>query len=235
MIKIAVLEDNDKDAELLERFIDRYFVENGGQYMCNRYSTACSFLDKYSADRDIVFLDIELPDIDGLKTAHKLREIDENTVIVFITNMAQFAVNGYEVNAFDFMIKPLRYPVFALKMGRLIKHILKNRDNNVTVIVKSDRGVYRLGAKDIMYVEVMNHNLIYHLENGTTVSARGQMKDIESQLSVENGFFKCNRCYLVNLKFVTEFCDSTLTCGNDKLLISRGQRKQFLSTISKYL
>ncbi len=72
--------------------------------------------EHYRADYDIVFMDIELPGINGMEAAHRLREIDQQVILIFVTNMAQFAVKGYEVDALDYIIKPAQYGPLSIKL-----------------------------------------------------------------------------------------------------------------------
>lgn len=233
MLKIAIVEDNDSDARLLSECLDRYLTDRKEKYSLERFATAISFIERYQGAFDVVFMDIELPDLDGMTAAKKMRRVDAEAVLIFVTNMAQFAVNGYEVNAFDFIVKPVKYPVFATKIQRILDHVSRRRDNDVRLTVRTENGVYRLNASDIRYVEVMNHDLIYHLGKGQKTVARGQIKEIEKQL-LPVGFFRCNRCYLINLKYVTAVKESTVTVDGDELQISRGKKKEFLAAAAKY-
>ena len=233
MVKIALVEDNDLDANLLIECMNRYFTRIQEEYSIERYSNSISFLEKYDPSVDIVFMDIELPDLDGLKAAKKMRKYNETSILVFVTNMVQFAVNGYEVNALDFIVKPVKYLIFDAKMNRIMEYVRRKQDDDFKLMLKTATGVYNLQVSRIRYIEVENHELIYHLDKGEKLVARGQIKDIEDRLT-DVGFFRCHRCFLVNMKYVTAIKESTVLVEEDELLISRGRKKDFFVAIANY-
>ena len=109
MINIAIIEDNAADANLLRSYIDRYFAETDKSYKVEVFSDGFNFLSNYSGKCNIAFFDIEMPHIDGMQVARRLRAVDSEVSIIFVTNMAKYAINGYEVSALDFIIKPVEY------------------------------------------------------------------------------------------------------------------------------
>ncbi len=232
MIHVAIVEDNAADANLLVDFLQKYLNREGEEYVVDRFRSGLAFLEKYQRKYDVVFMDIELPDINGLETATRLRKVDENVLLVFVTNMAQFAVDGYKVNALDFVVKPVTFQDFQLKMLRVMEQLRRNR-KEVRLQVMSKNKVYFLSSADVKYIEVWQHDLIYHTQNQDLI-VRGSIREVENQLS-KAGFFKCNRCYLVNMKFVTSISENIVHVGDVPLQISRPRRKEFLEAMSDYL
>lgn len=233
MLNIAMVEDSDSDAKVLSSYLGNYFNAEGIEYRIQRFDSSASFLNECKSGFDIVFMDIELPDDNGLEAAKRFRCIDESAMIMFVTNMAQFAVNGYEVDAFDFIVKPVKYATFVMKMNRAMRRLSSMKD--VTVCIKTENGIVRANASSIKYVETLNHGVVYHLASGEKIISRDTMKKVENELTTRVGFFKCNRCYLVNLKHVRMIKDSTVIVGDDELLISRPRKKEFLITVAKFL
>lgn len=231
MINIAVIEDNDVDAKFLREYIDKYFSEAGGDYNVSRYSSGIAFLEKYNTRFDIIFMDIEMPSMNGMEVSRRVREIDREVIIIFVTNMAQLAIRGYEVQAFDFTVKPLSYDDFAMKLRVAIEHL--NTRNDVKLVLPSKQGMSVVLASRVKYVEVMNHSLTFHTLDGE-VSAYGSLKKYESQLNSAH-FSRCNSCYFVNLKYVTGVTGFTAHVGGDDLQISANKRKPFLRDIANYL
>ena len=109
MLRCAIVEDSPRELEHLKECLARYSAERDIPLETTAFGDAASFLEHYRADYDIVFMDIELPGINGMEAAHRLREIDRQVILIFVTNMAQFAVKGYEVDALDYIIKPAQY------------------------------------------------------------------------------------------------------------------------------
>lgn len=232
MIRIAAIEDNDRDYNQLKNFLDSYFDSIGETFTIVRFKDSLSFLDDYKADYKIVFMDIELPDLDGMESAKRLRKLDDQTCLVFVTNMAQYAVNGYEVNAFDFIVKPLRYSIFITKMKRIMVYVSKMKD--VSVCIKGEQGTHKISASQIRYVESLSHQLIYHFDDGSTLVSRDTIKNLTETLTEAAGFFQINRCYLVNLKYVRKVLDDSVIVGDEELVVARPRKKEFLAYVAKY-
>ena len=231
MRNIAIVEDDDKEAGLLEEQLRRYEKETGAEYRIVRFSDAIAFLTGYSADYDIVFMDIEMPDLDGMTAAKKLREVDPEVILVFVTNMAQYAVEGYEVSAMDFMVKPVRYDNLKLKLERAEKELEGKGEDRF--LVRGKNGPVVICVPDIRYVEVTDHMLTFYTNEGA-IKVTGSLKEIEKRLEGRD-FSRANSCYLVNLKYVTGASDGMVTVGGDRLSISRARRKSFMSDLADYL
>ncbi|HIW03386.1 MAG TPA: LytTR family DNA-binding domain-containing protein [Firmicutes bacterium] len=231
MRNIAIVEDDDKEAGLLEEQLRRYEKETGAEYRVVRFSDAIAFLTGYSADYDIVFMDIEMPDLDGMTAAKKLREVDPEVILVFVTNMAQYAVEGYEVSAMDFMVKPVRYDNLKLKLERAEKKLEGKGEDRF--LVRGKNGPVVICVPDIRYVEVTDHMLTFYTNEGA-IKVTGSLKEIEKRLEGRD-FSRANSCYLVNLKYVTGASDGMVTVGGDRLSISRARRKSFMSDLADYL
>ena len=115
MLRVAVAEDNPKDRERLLSFLKKYGEEKDVQIEVAEYTDGSELLDQYRPCYDVIFLDVEMPQMDGMKAAEKIRETDEEVILIFITNMAKYAIRGYEVQALDFVLKPVKYDAFFLK------------------------------------------------------------------------------------------------------------------------
>ena len=114
MRNVAVIEDEKSASDALGQHLKRYGAETGEEFKIYVFPDAETFLQNYKADYDVVFMDIELPGMNGMTAARELRKLDGKVVLVFVTNMSQFAVGGYEVGAFDFILKPVNYSSFFL-------------------------------------------------------------------------------------------------------------------------
>ena len=126
MIAVAIVEDEESASKQLTEYINRYGKEQGEQFQVSLFSNVGSFLEPYKKV-DIVFMDIIMPGLNGMDGARQMREIDPETKIVFVTNMAQYAVQGYEVDALDFVVKPVNYKDFSYKMNRVVKAVKNHR------------------------------------------------------------------------------------------------------------
>lgn len=231
MINVAIVEDTLKDAETLKDYTRRAVEMVNETCEITVFNNAVAFLDGYRGNFDIVFMDIELPDINGMDAAKKLRLLDESVVLIFVTNMAQFAVGGYAVDAMDFMVKPVSYENVCIKISRAIKKIESKREEKLVLPGKS--GVTVIMIPQIRYVEIMNHRLTFFTTQGD-VAAVGSLSKIEEKLLRFN-FSRCNNYSLVNLNFVTKVEDYTVWLDKEMLTVSRARKRPFLKDLADFL
>lgn len=231
MLRVAVAEDNPKDLERILGFLKRYGEDRNVQIEVSEYADGSELLEQYRPCYDVVFLDIEMPQLNGMKTAEKIRETDEEVILIFITNMAKYAIRGYRVQALDYVLKPMKYEAFVVKMDKVKRLAEKKKDTSITI--KSGVAIHRLRVSNILYVEVVQHLLIFHTEDGD-LTTRGVLRDVEAILE-ENGFFKCNKCYLVNLRHVRSVYNGMALVGNDQLQVSRARKKAFAEAVADYI
>jgi len=228
---IAIVEDDQTEAAKLRQYFDQYTAERGTIFKISHFESAEQFLGKYEPVYDIVLLDIMLPKMNGMEAAVKLRELDETTTIIFVTNMAQFAVRGYEVDAFDFVVKPVSYSNFSLKLQRALNKLSSRRETEV--IVSTSEGMFRIASSQIRYIEISGHRLVYHTTSGT-IGSYGTLKEVEAILS-DKVFVRCNSSYLVNLNYVRAIRGHTVLVGSDELPISRPKKKPFVQAVNDFL
>ena len=152
-------------------------------------------------------------------------------VLVFVTNMAQYAIRGYEVDALDFVLKPVSYYQFSTKLERALQRIRRRRGGQVALQVSG--GVQLLDTDDILYLETRDRLLHYHTATDTW-SVRGSLLKAEKDLAAYH-FARCNQCYLVNLRHVRGVQDDLVQVGEERLEISRRQRTAFLAALAAYV
>ena len=230
MYSIAIVDDDGNDISLLKSAIERYFKENGGDYRIAEFHDGSELMADYAPRYDIVFLDIDMKQLNGMAAAKRIRRTDDGTAIIFVTRMAKYAIKGYEVSALDFIVKPVDYFSFALKMKRALAYVETNRKKPVMLKMGADAEyVYET---EIKFVETLSHYLIYHTVRGD-FKLLGSLKSATEQLSPET-FILCNRCYLVNMRYVTEVKDNIVFIGDEQLIISRYRRKEFMEALAKF-
>lgn len=231
-INIAIVEDEINASTYLKELINQFKSSESFSFNVDVFENAFQFEEHYFDNYDLIFLDIEMPGKNGMELAKWIRKRNENVTLIFTTNLAQYAVEGYEVRAFDFIVKPLNKNDFFIKFTRILNH-LKNSLSDEKICIKTRNGeTVNISINSIRYIEVRNHDLIYHLENKEIIS-RGTMNSIESSLAKYN-FSRSNSCYLINLKYVTKIVGDTLEINDLKLKISQSKRKSFLIDFARY-
>lgn len=229
-IRIAIVEDDEVASATLSSYLQRYAKENSIQFKTQVYGNAISLLNSYKAEFDIIFMDIRMPYINGMDAAHRLRALDQKVILIFVTSLTQYAVAGYEVDALDYIIKPVNYYDFALKLSRAVKRIPKVQSSQL--IISTDAGIVRLDPDDIRYVETQGHHLIYHTLSGE-YTQYSSLNKLEEKLEGFS-FARCNSCYLVNLQYVRNVKGYVLTLDCGELKISQPRKKAFLQALSAF-
>ena len=137
MLKIAVVEDEPAASKEIAGFLARFASEKKIELSTAAYDNPVMFLEKYRGEYDAVFMDIMMPMMNGMECAKQLRTMDENVLLCFVTSMAQYAIHGYEVGAFDFILKPVRYAEFAMKLEQIQRALTKRTE--ATVLISSTK------------------------------------------------------------------------------------------------
>ena len=232
MKRIAIIEDDSAYSSKLKSYFERYREKRGVAATVDIYECADTFLQSYEKGAyDMIFMDIEMPGTDGMTASELIRKKDDDVLLIFVTNLSQYALKGYEVHAYDFIVKPISYYDFALKMERAFVVVQNNEDDYLTV--SFDREIKMIKISSIRYIEVMKHSLTYHTVEGDFNEANKPMITIQKQLQGFN-FEMCNRCFLVNLKYVTGIKDDIVYLGDETLKISRPKKNDFVNMVSKY-
>lgn len=231
-MRIALVDDEKSVTDQLTEQIARYAMERGMPLETQVYHSGDVFLEAYHNQFDIVCLDIEMEGTDGMTAAAKLREKDQTVVLLFITNMAQYAVRGYEVRALDYLIKPVSYETLCYKLQGAIAQVQRQAKN--VILLRSGGDSYGVDTREVLYFESRRHNLLCHTQR-QTLSLRNTMKNAQAQVA-GLPFAKCNHCYLVNLSYVAaiEGYELILTNGQ-RLEVSRSRKTSFLSAYARYL
>lgn len=231
MIRIAVVEDDKNYAEKLRKYLDRYQKESGKKLKIEYFEDGEDIAVDYKGSFDIILMDIEMQFMNGMTAAERIREMDDEVVIIFITNTPQYAMKGYMVDALDYVLKPLAYFAFSQRIDRALTRLERRKKKFISISIKG--GMKKLEVSGIHYVEVRDHDLIFHTEGGDFES-KGAMKDVEASLETEH-FFRCNKCYLVNLEHVEGIRGSDLIVGNDIIQVSRSRKKEFMNRLNDYM
>ncbi len=230
MIRLAIVEDDQQQAAVLESHIKQYAKEHNVAITVSVFFNVITFLEKYQADFDIVFMDIMMPMMNGMDASKLLRQKDDRVMLVFVTSMRQYAIQGYEVSAADFIVKPISFAEFSLKFTRLLSKLPQK--NNKDILIKTEVGFVRLTPNQIVYVEVRGHHCVFHTKNNEYRQYQ-TMKSVEEQLTGQ-GFSRCNNFLLVNLAYVERVENLTVTVSGEELQISHPRKKAFTDALAAY-
>ena len=230
---IALVEDNAKEAEDILSYFSRLASEDGTHFDVKWFRTGGEFLSAYRPIYDMVLLDINLgSELTGMDVAKFLRKLDSHVALLFVTSLAQYAVEGYEVSALDFMVKPVSYSTFKRKIERALTHCSRKQGEDV-ILNLLDGVSYRTSPSRIKYIEIQSHSIMIHTTEGN-LEAYGSLKQLEAKLDA-NEFARCHRSFLVNLSHVRAIHGLTVLVDDEELPIAKLKRGEFMQALNKYL
>ncbi|MDD3251161.1 MAG: LytTR family DNA-binding domain-containing protein [Lachnospiraceae bacterium] len=231
MIRIAIVEDERLFMEQLQDYIHRYEKESGRQIRITTFADGEDITENYRGEFDIILMDIQMRFMDGMTAAEKIRRLDQEVIIMFITNMVQYAVRGYEVDAMDYVLKPVEYFAFSQKLEKAIGRM--NKAGQEFVMVATEAGMQKLSVSEIYYIESQGHYARYRLGSGE-VTSRITLKELEEAMC-EHGFFRCGKGYLVNMRHVDGIVGGDCMIHGEQIPISRNKKKEFMELLIQYI
>ena len=231
MIRVAIVEDEAEIREQLMGYVQRYTRQYGTAFEVKTFADGLEILEDYRPAYDLILLDIEMKHLDGMETARRIRELDPDVMLVFITNMAQYAIKGYAVGALDYVLKPVPYFAFSQQLQKVEEQLRRRTRHYLAVPVEG--GLRRLDTARIYYIESEGHRVHFYTEEGD-FAAPGALKALEEKLA-DRPFARCNSGYLVNLAQVQAVQQNTVEVGPYELQVSRPKRKSFLAALTDYI
>lgn len=231
-MRIAVLDDTQEDADQIMEYLKRFEKEKKTLFQTKVFYSSFEFLEEYKGSYDVIFLDIEMPGSNGLEVAREIRDRDKTVGIIFITSLAQYAIEGYEVNAIDFMVKPVGYYNFAAKLEKALRFYKSRSEQDI--IINSKGIIRRVAMSEIFYIEKSRDHMIFHTPDGS-FEERGSIKALKEKL-VELPFIECTSGCLVNLAYVKRVEKDIISLKNDTVLsLSRRLKRPFVEEYIRYI
>ena len=231
MINIGICEDelhyrvNIKD--MLGDILSTYSIN----YKIYEFSSGEELLSNYPKDLDILIMDIQMKIINGMDTARKIREFDQNLEIIFMTSFSEFMQEGYEVKAYRYILKPISERKISRNILPCINEIIKKKNNYLTINVKNY--VDRIKIDSIVYIETDRPNILIYT-NDNKYTTKMSISKIDKILR-EHGFFRCHNSYIVNLKLVESMNSNTLKIGEKYIPISKYRVKELKLALTNIL
>jgi len=213
MIKIAICDDEPMMAQELAGHLAEYMKEKSiTAYDLSSFPDGRALLD--AADRfDVIFLDIQMEQPDGMETARLLRRRGDHSLLIFVTVLKECVFDSFQVEAFDYLLKPLDGARFRQTMDRVLRSLEQRTAKDL--VIQRGTGCEVVPLSDIVYCEVLGRKIYLHKNDGAVIDYYHKLADLERH--VDGRFFKCHRSYLVNLDYVRG-------CQDGQVLLSQGER-----------
>ena len=231
MIYIAICDDEKHMSAHIRSFVSDFFRKKNQETSLRMFSSGEELLS-YNGQIDILFLDIQMKDMDGMETARKLRADQFRGFLVFITVLKEMVFQSFEVQAYDYLVKPVDKKQFEKTMERLYAS-MQNASEDSLLVQKGYEG--RIIPKDeIVFCEVIDRKIYLNLASGDVVDYYERIENLEAKL--DKHFYRCHRSYLINLKHLKGYKNGTACMDNGKKIpVSRLRSKEFSGVVLQYM
>lgn len=222
LVNIVICENDKNDQEFVKDKVVEILDDLDIEYEIKVYNSGDDLLEGYDKYTDIILLDIQMDGLDGMETARKIREFDDNVEIIFITSFVEYALEGYEVNAYRYLLKPVKDENL---MTSLINCLNDRNFVKRSIVIKEGDTRIKISLKDIMYIEVQGNDITVHTLKDT-YRTKGTMSNFETEIN-SNMFVRCHKSYLVNLEYIKSIKRYTSILVNDEEVpLSRNKYKE---------
>ena len=229
--RIALCDDEELVCQQLGAFLDRFVRQSHEAVELSVFYSAEALLAA-ETEFDILLLDIKMGGMSGMNAARELRRRGSNVVILFITSMTQYAIEGYEVHAYSFLGKPLRYEMFAERMEDAIRMLQKSAGQ--TLQFRTRDGTVQVNTNEVCYIESFRHEIRFACIGFSFTEGEVSLSGLESALR-GCGFFRIHKSYLVNMRNIRLIGDSEITLvDGSTVTLSKHRRREFLSAYAAY-
>ena len=228
-MRIAVCDDEELFRIEFKTILDKVLVNS--EYDIDTFSGGSSLYEAFLKNPfDLVFLDIEMPGIDGITLAKRLRAVSENVQIVFLTSHIEYALEGYEVNALRYLVKP----VDMNKLSEVLKYIQDKKNNSRQIMIKQEGEDIVIDISDVIYIESLDKNVRIVTSKSEYIT-RYNISDYEEELK-NSGFFRSHRSYLISLSKVKKIVKNDVVMDGDiSLPVSRSNVKALKEALYAYV
>ena len=221
-MKIAICDDDKKLRKDLRHLIEVQLDLMAVTYEIEEYESGTSLIEHINKkEPDILFLDIEMPGMDGMDTAKALRNLEKKTLIIFITAYPDYVFQGYEVHAFHYILKPYEKKKLKEVLESAVKELASQEDQ--FYIIQQKSGTLRLSLREISYFKSDKRNVCAVLKNGEQISFYKKLDEVTKELP--DFFQRIHNRYLVNMNYISKVESSSCICGGEELPVSRAYKQ----------
>lgn len=231
MVRIAICDDEKNMSDQIQRMARAFFRAKNQDVSVRRFSGGEELL-RYDRQIDLLFLDIQMAGMDGMETARRLREGGFRGVLIFITVLKEMVFSAFEVQAYDYLVKPVREEDFERTMERYFASLQNAGEAGLLVRRGYENRIISLS--DIVFCEIIDRKVYLHLASSEVVDYYERIENLESKLGGD--FFRCHRSYLIHLKYLESYKNGTAYMEGGKMIpVSRLRGREFSEVILRYM
>lgn len=229
-MRIAICDDERTYIKKIENDINSLKTHEN-EFEFSEFESGEAFISGFSKDKyDLIILDIEMNDLNGLQTAEFLRQIDKNVILIFMTSYDKFVYQGYEVNAFRYILKNQPEPIYLKQLSDTIQEYYRNKKYIKVVDIDIEK---ELLTVDILYIEVYSHQIVIHTFNKEYYQ-KGKLSDYEKMLE-ECLFVRSDKSVLINITNIDYIKKNQVFMKNGKILyVSRNHLEKITKAFLKF-
>ena len=231
-LRVGICDDDSQSLSAVKDLLLRLGQELNIAFEILEFADGADLVESYPQDLSLLFLDIEMPFLNGLETAREIRDRDAQVTLVFMSNYEKYAIHGYEFGAWRYLLKPVTWEKFERELRRPIEAL--SRKDTEFLYVKNSEGVFSLPYDDLYYAETnYKKNVDLHLSS-RIMECYQSLTALETQLT-GHSFFRCHSGFLVNLAYVSHIGKDSLTLRDgSKIPVSKHRRKELMAAFLDY-
>lgn len=225
MLRIAICDDNPEFLTQISNMITLWKTDIP-HTICKTFSDADTLIQSHrSTPFDIIILDVLMPMLNGIDAATEIRNFDKKTKIIFLTSSSEYAVESYSVKAYNYLLKPICESALFSCLSELAAELSQNAH---TITIKGLYAMHKIALDEIMYVEAQNKHIVFTLSNGTTLETTEPLHTYQDVLTLDDGFFRCHRSYIVNIYHIDTYTLKEIKISSGySIPISRNCQRSF--------
>lgn len=214
MIRVAFCDDDMSVLSGLKGLIDQYCTKQAREIEYTAFNSSLELMAEIEKGTryDVLFLDVFMPNDNGISIAKEIRRYDDVVKIIFLTSSSEFAVQSYTVGAYFYQIKPIWEEDFFRLMDSAISECQKEQKHSLILQCKS--GITRIDLERLEYCEVIGRTLMFHLDDGKVLEGTGSMDKLYEQLSQYENFARPHRSFLINMEYIRKISHKMITMEN---------------------
>ncbi len=231
MISVAICDDEKYMSDQIEKSVSDFFHGKNMEVVVSQFPCGEELL-RYDKPIDLMFLDVQMKETDGMTVARKLRKRGFRGFLIFVTVLKEMVFQSFEVQAFDYLVKPIEQRQFDKTMERLLESMQNAGEANL--LVRRGYESHIIALDDIVYCEIIDRKVYLHLISSKIIDYYERIENLESRL--DDRFFRCHRSFLINLQYLKSYQDQTAYMEDGtRIPVSRLRSKEFSGVILRYM